>query len=354
MKRRIVSLLLALCLLCALLSGCSLFHKHVWAEATCTEPETCAECGKTQGEPLGQEWAEATCTEPRTCARCGATEGEALGHDAPEATCTEAAVCARCGETVEEALGHDWIEATCTEAAVCARCGETDGEPLGHSPTEADYWSPSVCSRCGEEMGPILTPDFETYGLKCGMKLGKTYDYLTCCYEDRSKSTVAKAEIAAYSVVKTAEDYEAVPGVFWDLAARDGWEWRIVKVKVTFSDYNAVHYGWSVSPCFENYYDIVNNDENEVWYDEGESDEGYAATYRIVYKGETYDCNVMNSRSNTGWVGDQVVWTECRAYQVPVGYDGFVYGLHNSGVPWEDGQYIYDVADKDSLFFRLS
>lgn len=75
-------------------------------------------------------WKEATCTEPKTCAICGATEGEAAGHQWKEATCTAPKTCTVCGETEGEALGHDWIEATITAPKTCSRCGETEGEPL--------------------------------------------------------------------------------------------------------------------------------------------------------------------------------------------------------------------------------
>ena len=54
--------------------------RHDWITATCTTPETCSKCGKTQGEVLGHTWIDATCTEPKTCTVCGETEGEALGH----------------------------------------------------------------------------------------------------------------------------------------------------------------------------------------------------------------------------------------------------------------------------------
>lgn len=43
-------------------------HKHVWAEATCTEPKTCTVCGETEGEPLGHDFVDGICTV------CGAYE----------------------------------------------------------------------------------------------------------------------------------------------------------------------------------------------------------------------------------------------------------------------------------------
>ena len=50
-------------LLLVSLTGC--FHKHTFADATCTEPKTCTVCGETEGEPLGH-----TC-EIGTCKQCG-------------------------------------------------------------------------------------------------------------------------------------------------------------------------------------------------------------------------------------------------------------------------------------------
>lgn len=133
-------------------------YVHVWKEADCLHPYTCAICGETYGEALGHTWMEATCSTPKTCARCGALEGSILGHDWQDATCTEPRTCARCGETQGEPLGHDWQAATCTEPETCARCGETQGEPLGHSWQDAAQGQPRICSRCGEaDLGYLET-----------------------------------------------------------------------------------------------------------------------------------------------------------------------------------------------------
>jgi hypothetical protein len=48
---------------------------HDWQEATCTDPQVCANCGEVQGSALGHDWALATRTAPKTCLTCGATEG---------------------------------------------------------------------------------------------------------------------------------------------------------------------------------------------------------------------------------------------------------------------------------------
>lgn len=133
------------------LAGCG--HEHEWAEATCTEPRTCTECGETEGEPLGHKWKEATCTEPKTCTECGETEGEPLGHKWKEATCTEPKTCTECGETEGKPLGHKWKEATCTEPKTCTVCGETEGEPAGHTVEEWEVTEEPTCTEAGTREG---------------------------------------------------------------------------------------------------------------------------------------------------------------------------------------------------------
>lgn len=125
--KRLVCLLLALGIIFSL---CACGHEHTWLEPTCTEPRTCSECGKTEGEPLGHKWKDATCTEPKTCTVCGETEGEPLGHKWTDASCTEPKTCTVCGEIEGKALGHDWKAATYDAPKTCRRCGKTEGEPL--------------------------------------------------------------------------------------------------------------------------------------------------------------------------------------------------------------------------------
>ena len=54
MEKKICILVVSLITLISLTGCCS----HEWIEATCTEPETCKNCEKTKGEPLGHEEAE--------------------------------------------------------------------------------------------------------------------------------------------------------------------------------------------------------------------------------------------------------------------------------------------------------
>lgn len=126
-------------------------HVHTFTPATCTEPSKCAQCGATEGSPLGHDLTAAACTTPATCTRCGAVSGNALGHNYTGATCTDSGKCTRCGAK-SNALGHDFAAATCTAPSTCKRCKTTSGSALGHS------YSGGRCQRCGDTHGP-LTPE---------------------------------------------------------------------------------------------------------------------------------------------------------------------------------------------------
>ena len=152
-KLKIIILILVL-INCALFYAIiALWHRHEWSDATCMEPMTCAECGKTKGESLGHTWVKATCTDPRTCSVCGETEGEPNGHKWENATCITPKTCRVCGKTEGEPNGHKWEDATCTEAKTCSVCGETEGDPLGHDWAPATYDAPMTCKLCGETLG---------------------------------------------------------------------------------------------------------------------------------------------------------------------------------------------------------
>lgn len=95
------------------------FHQHTWADATCTQPRHCIQCGATDGEPLGHDYQEkdvaATCTEGGkrvyTCSRCHDTYSEddgtpATGHTPGAWTVDSASLkmvqkCQTCGETLD-------------------------------------------------------------------------------------------------------------------------------------------------------------------------------------------------------------------------------------------------------------
>ena len=122
--KRIIAAMLVCILLLPMLAGCCLSHD--WQAATCQAPETCAKCGKTQGELLPHNWEKATCEKSETCTQCGATQGDPLGHDWQAATCEAPETCATCGKTQGEALGHmiqpETIEEGNLLVGTCTNC----------------------------------------------------------------------------------------------------------------------------------------------------------------------------------------------------------------------------------------
>ena len=87
---------------------------HEWVPATCSAPQTCAECGKTKGDALEHDWVAATCEAAKICKTCQKTEGEALGHSVSEwksisqSTCTvkgkQEGYCTVCQKSVVKEL----------------------------------------------------------------------------------------------------------------------------------------------------------------------------------------------------------------------------------------------------------
>lgn len=269
-----------------LLTGCG--HEHTWVEATCTEPKTCSECGETEGEPLG----------------------------------------------------HTWVEATCSEPKHCSVCGETEGEPLEHTLTEANYQQPATCKVCGATVGDVLPPAFEEYNVKGQfMELGKTYDYVTCCYDDRDYKTVGQATVTDYQTFASDDTHEA----------KDGYEWKTLEIQIVFSDENAYIYGVDTQLAYEDYYNIIGNDNSSVWDDNGK------CTFTVNFNGKDYtECTQYGTGGFPASWNHTDPWTVNFEYLLPVGYDGRIVGLCDASIPWNDGQHIFDVANDDTLFFRLN
>ncbi|MGN0262606.1 MAG: hypothetical protein ACI4B9_07205 [Eggerthellaceae bacterium] len=164
----IVASIVGVVILVAVLVWCfAICHHKEWNEATCTEPRTCVECGKTEGDSLGHDYGEYEVVKEPTCEKDG----------------KETKTCKRCGEEVSRSidkLGHDFgkysvtKEPTCveegTETRKCKRCGAKESRELDlvdHTPSE---WQVTVdpyldsngnavdgewailCTVCGEKL----------------------------------------------------------------------------------------------------------------------------------------------------------------------------------------------------------
>ena len=104
MKRSIVIVIAILLLVTLSACGC----KHEWADATCTNAQSCILCEETQGTPLGHEWIDANCIEPQICSVCHETQGEPLGHSPSDPEFKE----------------NNYVTATSVYVQKCTVCGE--------------------------------------------------------------------------------------------------------------------------------------------------------------------------------------------------------------------------------------
>lgn len=137
--------------------GASAAHSHSWTQATCTSPETCALCGKTQGSATEHSWSAATCTSGGICNVCGIKGSEPLGHLWSGASCTQPQTCQHCGISSGSAPGHSWQDATCTQPRTCSQCNSTEGASLGHIWQDATFAAPRTCQRCAQTSGSAVS-----------------------------------------------------------------------------------------------------------------------------------------------------------------------------------------------------
>ena len=197
MKKNLTLIVLVLVVALAL-SACGCKHEN-WNEANCENPKTCADCGETEGAPLGHSWLAATCETAKTCEVCGKTEGEVPGHTWVEADCENAKTCTTCGEVEGEALGHAWIDATTETPKTCETCGLVEGERIitderFTTAATIDYQGKWVTefNMSGEMMGLV---DFES-GIDC-------YLYLELCNDGKAILSVEAKDVADFETVMT-------------------------------------------------------------------------------------------------------------------------------------------------------
>lgn len=215
-----------------------------------------------------------------------------------------------------------------------------------HDWTEANYQAPKTCVICGETEGTTLTAVFEGKGYQY-MTLGTTYDYTTLCNDNPSVSSTGQVTVTDYKVIESDETHEA----------KEGYEWRIVKIYSEFTDDNAWEYGRMYR-------------QNEVDYYSGErfdyytNTEAYAESdndfFTMTYQGETYECFNTVDILEQGWDGRVLKFSYETSYLLPTGYDGFVIVLRSSEheTDHEVGSNTVDfpavLNDPNTLFFRLA
>lgn len=247
-----------------------------------------------------------------------------------------------CGSNAGGEAGiEDFKDALSSESTTNATEALSECDVNGHGWVDANYQAPKTCSVCNITDGEPLTAAFEEHGLNINItELDKEYDYVTVCYSDKSKETIGKLTVSNYRVFDGDEAHEAL----------EGYEWHAVTVTVRFDDENAWNYGCNLNTCHENYYDIVGRDESETEL----NDKMYQ--YTVNYNGVDYTECLYDGGIEyvwSEWVDKACTCTFDLHVRVPVGYDGVVQGFRNPGIEWGEGQYIFDIADENTLFFRL-
>lgn len=313
MNKRIYAVIMALALVLGLTACCL---EHEWTEANCVSPRTCAACEETEGEALGHSWADATCEAPRTCSACGETEGEALGHS--------------------------WADATCEAAKTCSVCAATEGDALGHSWVDATYQTPKTCTVCGAAEGEALVAGYIEHAMAERL-LDKTaeYDLTVPCYSDETQYTIGKLTVDSYEIFASDETHEAM----------DGYEWRVMVLRIRFSDENATSKGvGAVRYMSDDYYYTGKATEQP---------EDGTNHFELEWNGAYYgECTSQKIFDATDWLKDENgnYYLDCIitfSYRVPIGYDGVVVGVSPAAMDWPVGTSLYEVIDDTARLFRM-
>lgn len=189
---------------------------------------------------------------------------------------------------------------------------------------------------------------FEAHGLTVNVKEGTEYKYVTSCNLGQATGTIKFHDSKTFASDKNHP-------------AKKGYEWKKVIVDMAFEG-PAVDMGIRYREAWEDYYDIPSHDKSMKYIDDT------SASYSVIWNGKTYtDCFVeeiiIDSQAWTEpdeeyfamWGTEYPYSTMSLEYYfcVPKGYDGTIIAFYDSAIVWEEGQYIYDVADENTLFFRL-
>lgn len=189
---------------------------------------------------------------------------------------------------------------------------------------------------------------FEQTGLSCNMQIGVPMVCMTTTYE-------YETIVYPYFIILSDEIIQADEVNQF----KPGYEWRKVSVMFWSDEWDIYQYGIRTKHCTEDYYDIVYHDQTSVHNAETGRD-----TYSVIKDGVVYpECEryaVFGEWSYDEIFGEDgtfegVLTTQYRDYYfcMPEGYDGTVIGFYNALTEWGEGQYIYDIADENTIFYRL-
>lgn len=219
-------------------------------------------------------------------------------------------------------------------------------ETAGHVWTDATYQTPKTCTVCAAAEGNPL----EAYFTQCGLEeklLDKSgeYDFVLPCGTEPTKSTVAKVTASDYKTVASDDTHEAL----------EGYTWKILSLKLHFFDENAKAYGLNMGKYLwdDRYTGGQNRGEDDI------IDELFAEgmAYPITWNGVQYNGGRIHiAETVSGWTKDESgayyldIFVTVSA-RVPIGYDGFVFGLENPNWEWPNGVWLHEVLTDNGLLF---
>lgn len=257
----------------------------------------------------------------------------------------------RCGRTGKRGAENfvqvsqqDSSESEMTAAGDGADEETSEEETIEHTWIDANYQDPKTCSTCGITEGEPLTAAFDENGYAINMEVGGTYDFVTSCHEDSSKELIGSLTISEYETVEE--------NLTFNLEKKEGFEWHILHATAQFTDGNPFSGGAGFCYFYEDYYDI------DGWDNSCQDKEiipmmDYAArTYTVNFHGIDYECNTVCYHNvetdSTSCTIDFYFYASS-----PTGYDGTVV-VFGKRAPDMDNPTIYDIADEDTLYFRMN
>lgn len=242
---------------------------------------------------------------------------------------------------------HVWADATCQVPQTCIECGETQGDALLHELTAANFQQAAICMVCGEAEGEPLMPYFRERGIAINLELGVPVEYVTVTYDRHDLPTVGTFTLTDYQVVPYTEEFEA----------KEGFEWRIIRMTSSFSDDNARRYGTLTTLLFTDYFSGWTQETTDFALDTG-----WEFTTLINHKGINYEVLVIGNYHRIEWIrsthaGSEFIRESTWALRVPIGYDGIVFAYRNSALALAEEAGLHLTAsermDENTLFFRL-
>ena len=152
---------------------------------------------------------------------------------------------------------------------------------------------------------------------------------------DSGVTSTGRVSVAGYEIFDSRYGYPA----------REGYEWRVLTLKLEMDDWNYLEVGgfWSIYDT--DYYNVR-------LYDDSREMETDADRHTVLWKGYVWDISIHKIIDDL----DDGTYLYTVEAQVPKGYDGLVAGFFNaSGVVWQAGQYFNDVySAADFALCRLN